>query len=304
MDKNLLSIAIVNYNNRNELGKCLQSIYQTKGAMETEIFVFDNNSSDGSPQMVESLFPQINLTKNPENIGLTRALNFILKKVSGNYILFLDSDTQLKDGALQGLLSFLSRNRQAGIAGARIYNAEGSIQETVRRFPGFNSGLFGRRSLITRLFPDNPISRKLMCMESLNAYEPFEVDYVSAACMMMKREVFDKIGFMDKVFFVYWCDVDWCRRARNSGFKVFCIPSAKVIHYEMNQPWRKKSSKMIIDFHKGAYNYYRKHHIKNPVSVKNTFAISALLLRAVFHLCLNQFKQKERRSNESTISIS
>lgn len=295
MKTDLLSIAIVNYNNRKELKNCLTSIYQTQGPIETEVFVSDNNSTDGSQQMLSVNFPDVHLIKNSENMGLSRAMNVILKRAFGNYILFLDSDTELKPGALNGLLTFLSKTDEAGIAGPRVYNEDGTIQETARRFPNLLSGLFGRRTLIRRLFPDNPVSKKFMCIEKLDEKDPFEVDYVSAACMMMKRQVVEQLERMDEAFFVYWTDVDWCRRAKNRGHKVFCVPSAEVIHYERYQPLKKKSPKMIIDFHRGAYFYYSKHHVERRFSPLNIFSAAVLTLRTLLHLFLNIFKSRERK---------
>jgi len=287
----MLSIAIVNYNNCKEIEKCLESVSATKNSLETEIFVFDNNSNDGSAHMVETKFPKVRLMKNKENVGLSRAINEILKKISGDYILFLDSDTEVKPRALQNLVDFLRKNEDVGVVGARVFNEDGSIQETARRFPNLLSGLFGRRALVTRIFPNNPISAKFMCIDNIDTTNPFEVDYVSAACMMMKKKVVSKLKFMDEDFFVYWTDVDWCKRAKDEGYKIFCIPSAKVIHYERYQPERRKNPKMIIDFHRGAYNYYSKHNASGTFSPMKLFSFVTLTVRTLFHLFLNEFKK-------------
>lgn len=295
MNTNLLSISIVNYNNRRELEKCLHSIYETKGSIKLEIYVYDNNSTDGSPEMIRTRYPSVYLIRSSRNQGLTFALNIIFKKASGHHILVLDSDTELGPNTLQNLSSFLSNRKDVGIVGPRVFGEDGSIQETARRFPTFFSGLFGRRALMTRLFPNNRISRRFMCMENVNSTEPFEVDYVSTACLMMKREVLEKTGCMDEDFFVYWSDVDWCRRVKNNGYKIFCVPSAKITHYERYRPWIKKSPKMIIDFHRGAYLYYRKHNIKSRFSLLKLLSAAVLILRTGLHLFLNYFKRKEKR---------
>lgn len=296
MRTNLLSIAIVNYNNRKELEKCLQSINKTKGSLELEIYVYDNNSTDGSQEMIRTSYPSVCLIRSSRNQGLTPGLNIIFKKASGHHILILDSDTELNTNALKNLSTFLLNRNDVGIVGARVFSEDGSIQETARRFPNFLSGLFGRRALMTRLFPNNRISRRFTCMENVNSTEPFEVDYVSTACMMMKREVLEKTGDMDEDFFVYWTDVDWCRRVKNDGFKIFCVPSAKIIHYERYKPWIKKSPKMIIDFNRGAYLYYRKHNIRSRFSPLNLFSAAMLIFRTGLHLFLNYFKRKEKKA--------
>jgi len=286
----MLSIVIVNYNNRVELERCLRSIYETGRGIEVEVLVFDNNSTDGSAEMVRSGFPSVTFVESDKNIGLTRAANVLLRKASGEYVLLLDSDTEVMPGAIRGLVDFVSTRPGVGVAGPRILNEDGSVQETARRFPNFLSGLFGRRAVLTRLFPGNPVSARFMCKDNLEATGPFEVDYVSAAAMMFRREVLSRVGLMDEEYFVYWSDVDWCRRIKDSGFKVFCVPAARVVHYERYQPRRRKNPRMIVDFHKGAYLYYRKHNARGALSVKNFFAAGALSLRTALHLCLNHFK--------------
>ena len=289
----LLSIAIVNYNNKKELKNCLDSIETTIKDTKKEVFVCDNNSSDGSADMVQENFPDVNLIRNNENIGLSRAVNIILKNISGDYTLLLDSDIELKPGAIQNLLKFLNDNPNVGVVGPRIYTPDGSIQESARRFPNFLNGLFGRRSLMTRIFPNNPISKRFLYTEYIDATEPFEVDFVIAACILTRKEVLDKIGMFDEGFFVYWSEVDWCRRVKNDKYRVFCIPSAKIIHYERYKPWnwKKGNPRMIKDFNKGAYLYYRKHNVKNSFSFKNLMAVSMLSLRTGILLCVNHFKK-------------
>ncbi|MBI5183947.1 MAG: glycosyltransferase family 2 protein [Nitrospinae bacterium] len=293
--RGLLSIGIVNYNNKKELKNCLSSIEETIKDIQKEVFVCDNNSSDGSADMVRKDFPDVNLIRNSKNLGLSKAINIILKSIGGDYFLLLDSDTELRHGAIQYLLKFLNNNPDVGIVGPRIYTHEGAIQESARRFPNFLNGLFGRRSLMTRIFPNNSISKRFLCIDYINATEPFEVDFVIAACILTRKEVIDKVGVFDEDFFVYWSEVDWCRRVKSDKYKyrVFCVPSAKIIHYERYKPWnwKKGSPRMIKDFNKGAYLYYRKHHVKNRFSLKNLMAISMLSLRTGILLCVNHFKR-------------
>ena len=287
----VLSIAIVNYNNKQELELCLHSLSVHEGSADWEIFVWDNDSSDGSADMVAALFPQVHLMRGRKNLGLSRGLNQILPLVRGDFILFLDSDTEVLGQSLNLMLTFLQDHTEVGIVGPRIFNADGSIQETARRFPNIFSGLFGRRALFHRLFPDNVLSRHFMCKDEYQTTQPFEVDYVSAACLLMRREVQEANGFLDENFFVYWTDVDWCRRSSYHGFKIFCFPAAKVIHYERYQPEKRKNPRMIMDFHKGAYRYYLKHHIKWLGSPLIAVSAAVLIIRAGLYLFFNHFKK-------------
>ncbi|MFX0197550.1 MAG: glycosyltransferase family 2 protein [Candidatus Hodarchaeota archaeon] len=286
-----LSVCIVNYNNKNELIICIESVINGIKRLKGEIIVYDNNSSDKSAEMIIENFPSVRLIKSFENVGLARAANEILKIAKGKFILLLDSDTEVKAEAIYNIVNFLRDNNDVGVVGARIYNSDNSVQQTARRFPNLLSGLFGRRAFITRIFPNNPISKYFLCADYINSTQPFEVDYVSAACMLFRREIVTEIGGFDNDYFVYWVDVDWCRRVKNKGYKVFYVPSAKVIHYERFQPKRKKSPKMIKDFNCGAYLYYQKHHVKDPLSLKNLMAITVLLIRTKLCLFLNIFKK-------------
>lgn len=289
----LVSIAIVNYNNRAELEKCLESIDKTKGSIETEVLVFDNGSSDGSSEMVEKRFPEVRLTQNAENLGLTKAMNALLEKSRGEHILVLDSDTELEADCLSNLSNFLDDNPRVGIVGGRVFYDDGRMQETARSFPNALSGLFGRRALFTRLWPGNPISRHFLLADKTDESKPFEVDYVSAACLMLRREVLQKVGPMDVDYFVYWCDADWCRRAKNAGFSVFCVPSARIVHHERYQPKLRKNPRMIKDFHRGAYLYYTKHVAPRRYHITRYIAWLLLSSRTALHLATNTFKSKE-----------
>lgn len=293
MGGNRVSVAIVNYNNKEEIRRCIASIRATRGDIAADVHVFDNASRDGSADMIRSEFPDVDLIANDANIGLTRALNRILRSASGEYVLLLDSDTELKEGSLRGLVEFLDGNPAAGAAGPRIFNEDGTIQESARRFPNILSGLFGRRAMLSRLFPGNPITRKFMMAELWESEDPYPVDYVSAACMIVRRGILDRIGLLDEQFFVYWCDVDLCRRVNDQGYRVWCVPRSRIIHYERYQAHRKKNWRMIVDFHRGAYNYYRKHNaagIRFPLRYP---AFVLLMMRAATHLLLNEFKSRK-----------
>ncbi len=123
-----------------------------------------------------------------------------------------------------------------------------------------------------------------------NYDEPFEVDWVSGACLMVRRDVLEEVGFLDEGFFMYWEDADLCFRIKQKGWKVFCVPQATVVHYEGKSGHTKISNRLIIEFNKSVYHYYRKHHIKRFFDLMNFIAIFGLTLRTLLLLSANIFR--------------
>lgn len=277
-----LSIIIVNYNGGELVVPCIASIYENPPAGSFEIIFIDNASTDGSAEKVAGHFPKVHIWHNAENVGLAKAFNKGLIMASGRCLLSLDNDTRVLPGALAELVAHLETNPSVGAVGARLFNTDMSPQKTARREPSAINAVFGRRSLITRLFPNNRISRRYLMEELLGSDSPYPVDWVSTAALMIRREVFERVGGLDEDFFVYWVDADWCARIRRAGWQIHALPSARVIHDENLRGRRRsrRSKRMIIDFHRGAFRYYVKNHSKtfwNPMTI---VALCGLALRA------------------------
>jgi hypothetical protein len=166
------------------------------------------------------------------------------------------------------------------VAAPRVYNSDMSIQESARNLPSWESGLFGRQSLLTRLFPNNIFSRRYLARDKIGAKEPFQVEQVGATCMIFPWSLLDEVGPWDEGFFAYWVDTDWCIRLKKMNKKIFCVPEARVIHYESNRRGRKKSPFRIWLFHWGAYRLYRKHYTVGIFGPRALIAIVALCMRA------------------------
>ena len=223
-----LSIIIVSYNTKDLLKQCLDSIYGKVQDISFEIFVVDNNSQDGSPKMVKNLFPQVKLIENKENKGFASANNLAIKRSNGKYVLLLNSDTIVLPGSLSKMVQFMDETPKAGATGCKLINPDGSLQS-------FGRGLKRVREKGVR-----------------------EVNWVEAACLMVRQRVIDGIGLMDENFFFYSEDMDWCRRIRLAGWKIFCISQAKIIHYGRGST-RKWDSKIVTEAYKSGYYYARKH---------------------------------------------
>lgn len=286
-----LSIVIANYNAKSHLKRCLPSIYQFQHEVDFEVLVSDSHSTDGSVEMLKELFPKVRILESDTNKGFPAALNKAFKVALGKYILLLDSDTILKPGCLKALAEFLDKNPDAGAAAGRLFSPDGTIQKSAKSFPNPLTGLFGRQTMLGKLFPNNRFSRQYMRLESLYGNDHFEVDWVSAACMIFRRKIIDQTGPIDESYYLYWSDAELCSQIRKYGWSIYYVPGASVIHNEQNDPKKKKNKRMIIAFHKGAYLYYRKHHISSSYSLLNLLAILGLTTRATLHLVLNAFKR-------------
>jgi GT2 family glycosyltransferase len=275
----VLSIVIVSWNEWPKLQECLTSIYRSE-LPAFEVLVIDNGSADGTPDLVRAQFAGVRLHCNPQNLGASKALNFGFARARGEFVVKLDADTELMPDCIVRLLDFLDRRPDVDVVGPRTLNTDGSIQETARNFPGPLSGLFGRQSALTRWFPNNPISRRYLARQFLDATEPFEVDQLGGAFMLFRRRVLTEVGFLDEGYYHYWDDTDWCYRMRAAGKRLFCIPAAQAYHHEGNARGKRKRPKRIWMFHYNAYRFYTKWQTLGYWDPRSIAAGVALLARA------------------------
>jgi GT2 family glycosyltransferase len=227
-----ISTFVVNYNTCALLEQCLKSIFDTTGNLNIEVFVADNNSIDGSPEMVEARFPEVLLFRYPKNMGYTKAINPMLRLGKGEYYLLLHPDLVILPETLEQFVEFFESNPQAGILGANLYYPDGTPNPSEILFPSFKNELL---CLALRLFKRLPGGRKLA-----GNYNPVEwsrkatsrVNWVWNACMIVRRQVFDRVGYFDEDFYVWYADWDLCKRAADGGWSVYYLHAATAIHYE------------------------------------------------------------------------
>jgi len=286
-----LAIVIVNYNTREDVRRCLSSLTTSPVGVAHEIIVIDNASTDGSIDMIREVFPAVRIVVNHENLGLVKGYNQACRTTTAPYVLLLDSDTIVHEMAVDRLYRFLSDHPAVGIVAPQLLNVDGTNQLTARNLPSAMNGLFGRQTLLTQWFPNNPWSRRYLRREDTVRLTAYDVEWISFACGMLRSELFEKVGYFDEDYFVYWIDADWCRRVLEAGFRVSCVPTARVTHVEKNKKGRRKRPRSIIDFHRGAYLYFRKHHASSKWSPLGWVAMCGLGLRACLHLALNHFKR-------------
>jgi GT2 family glycosyltransferase len=219
-----LSVIIVSFNVKKLLRDCLKSTWREmkrNRELKMEAIVIDNASRDGSARMVRHEFPQVILIENKKNLGFARAVNQGIKKAKGKYLLLLNPDTITKEGALKIMVDFVQTHPLAGVVGGRLFDPDGSLQGSCYRLPGI------RRAIQEWWLGKEGISEKY----TPKGKEPTEVEAVVGGAFLIPQKVIKKIGLFDERYFIYFEDLDFCRRARRAGFKVYYLPKAQFVHY-------------------------------------------------------------------------
>lgn len=242
-----ISIIIVNWNTRDLLADCLNSIARTAAGMAHEIIVVDNASSDGSREMVREHFPHVRLLVNAGNVGFAKANNQAIQASAGRYVLLLNSDTVVLPGALPALVRFMDAHPQVGIVGAKLLNRDGTLQPSWARFPTVWSELLGRNSRARERY---------LTREGALA---FAVDWVGGACFMICRAVVEEVGLLDEGYFMYSEEMDWCFRVRQKSWLVCYYPEAQVVHLG-RQSSRQASLRMKAELYQSKLTFFHKHY--------------------------------------------
>lgn len=251
-----VSIIIVNWNTCELLRKCIQSIEDNKQDWNIEIIVVDNASSDDSLRMLKEVFPNVITIRNQVNVGFAKANNQAFKISQGTYVLLLNSDAELTKGVLDELISCADEQTEAGIIGARLINPDGTFQASHTKFPSLMreflilSGI--GRLLFGAWYPSEGPG---------NCMEPFEVDYVEGACMLVRSEALHDVGGMDENYFMYAEEVDWCLMMKKAGWQIWYVPTAKVIHHSSASS-RSRPKERELDLYRSRVKYFNKHYGK------------------------------------------
>lgn len=254
-----VTIIIVSYNTRDSLRECLQSLSAAAGGLSFTTFVVDNDSKDGSAEMVSQDFPAVHLIRNSANLGFSRACNQALELAGGRFILFLNPDTRPQPGSLSGMVDRLNNHPEAGAAGPSLIFPDGSRQGNGGPLPTI--GIEIRRLLGIRKKPiPIPHSDDGSDPQSTGGQlqDVIEVEQVSGACMMVRQAAIQQVGPLDEDFFMFYEEVDWCRRAIRVGWKVYLIPEAVVVHHWMGSV-RQRSREMARQYYRSQRLYYRKN---------------------------------------------
>lgn len=290
-----LDIIIVNYNSTKELLRCLKSLLDGSQDMPLRVQVHDNASKKDDVDRLKRAFPQILLIKNKRNLGFAKAVNNGLKQSSAPYILILNPDTIVQPGFISTAIGYMEDHPEVGILGPKIFDHDGSIQGSARAFPNLLTALFGRKSILSKIFPKNPITRENILTDRSDGMTPMEVDWVSGACMLVRREAVNQAGFLDEVFFMYWEDADWCRRIWQKGWKVIYFPSVSVTHF-VGVSSETNIFRSVFEFHRSIFRLFDKH-ARAPYSLLKPFVFWGIIYRFLF-VFISQLVRKLLRQPE------
>ncbi len=251
-----LSVVIVSYNTRQLLQACLRSLQMAAHSdrLEVETIVVDNNSSDGSAELVASEFANVKLICNPTNAGFAAASNQGLRLAGGRYPLLLNPDTELRPGALRQLYTFARRAARFSAIGPSLIYADGSPQHSCFRFPGLNM-------LALDLFPlhHRLMNGRLNGRYQLDRRMPFNVDHPLGACMLLNPAALADVGLLDEGFFIYAEEVDWCWRAQKRNWQAYCVPAAQVLHHA-GQSTRQFKASMFVELYRSRARLFSRHY--------------------------------------------
>ena len=254
---------------------CIASLLAT-GRDDAEVLVVDHDT-EGVPDLP----PDVRLVRSGENLGLTKAWNRAIPSTTGDLVVLLNPDAVVEGDFFERVETFFDAEPRAGVAGPRILDAEGDLQLSARKEISLLSGLLGRTSLLTRLFPKSPLVRaQFPALAEFGS--PTEVDWVSGACMVVRRETLTEISPLDERFFLYFEDADLCRRARGAGWRVFYVPDVEVLHQTGGSSRSKPRAIWLL--HKSAFLYHRKHGPHGPLNLYSAAVTAGLTVRALAKL--------------------
>ncbi len=252
-----VDIIIINYNSTRHSTINIAALLKSQIRDLITIYVQDNASNDGAVDLRQS-FPPIQLTLNPKNLGFGAAINQVIGQGRAPYVMLINPDACIEDGFFESVVDYMDKHRDIGILGPKVLDDDGSVQGSARAFPNPLTALFGRNSFLTRIFPNNALSRaNVLNLNGVNDL-PMTVDWVSGACMVIRREALAQTGNMDERFFMYWEDADLCRRMWLKGWKVVYYPKAVVSH-QVGQSSRTKPYFTIYHFHKSCFRLFEKY---------------------------------------------
>lgn len=258
-----LSIVIVSWNVRDLLANCLNTIDRGRGELDLEVIVVDAGSVDGSPDMVQEQFAWIQLVAESENVGFPRGNNIGINRAYGRHVMLLNPDTEVIGDALSQLVAYLDQHPNVGVVSGMLRNPDGSIQSSRRRFPTFKTAVF--ESTWFEPYAPKSLLRDYYA-EDLPLDEPVDVDWLTGASLMVRREVIDQVGLMDEAYFMYSEELDWCRRIKDAGWRIVFLPTAEIIHH-VGKSSEQAIIRRHIDFNRAKLRYFRKYHGRTQASL-------------------------------------
>ncbi len=276
MDNKLITVIIVTFNSEATINQCIKSfIEQVKNI---EVTVVDNGSSDDTSKIIRQKFPHVELIQNEENLGFAKANNQVLRQSRGEFVLLLNPDTEVVGDALNKMVSYLEKSKNAGILGPKLLNADGSLQKELSSFPSLLSMIL----ILLKLHRIKPFS--YLVYPKYNYEKIQEVEHLMGSALLVRKEVFKKIGLFDENFFLWFEETDLEKRAKEAGFKVIYYPGAEVLHLVGHSTKQINPIKRQSIWNKSLVAYFSKHKSKMKLIVLIPFLLFSYVLVAMLFL--------------------
>lgn len=289
-----LSVIIVNWNTKDLLVACLDSLSAQKSICKIEVIVVDNSSNDGSAEIVNEKYPHVILIRNATNLGFGKANNIGMKQSRGRYICLLNSDVRVLPNCLQNLVNFMEQNKSIGISSPLTLSPNMSIQDTCRKLPNLWNNVCDLLYL-NKLFPksDSLSGEHMMFFDHRSTRK---VEGLAGCCLMIRKAALDRVGLFDEQFFIYFEETDLCKRFGQAGWDIVFYPDASIVHHHgasaSKDPLR-FSGKQI----KSQVKYWKKHHSKIVVTIFLFILLIhngvRLILRSIFYIFSAKAKKME-----------
>jgi len=276
MPQKKVSVCIVTLNASKYLHHCLTLLEQSQGAEVEQIIVVDNRSNDNTVKMIHEKHSSVTLIQNNRNEGYTIPMNRAMKEADGEYLLILNPDAFVKPKAVAALANFLDLHPEVGIAGPKVLNVDGTFQKSCRRGVARPWNVISYFTGLAARFPDNSKYTGYH-LSHLDENILNEVDGVSGSCMMIRRNLIDKIDCFDERFFAYQEDSDYCFRAKAAGWKIYYVPEAEVIHDSGRGGSAAYKYRSLFEWHRSYYLLYKKHFSADYFPLVNGLFYSAML---------------------------
>lgn len=273
-----LSVVIVNYNVKTYLQQCLRSVLKALEGLEGEVFVVDNQSTDGSLEMVREEFPTVKLLANQENVGFSRANNQAIRASKGEYVLLLNPDTIVGEEVFHTVVRFMDRHGEAGGLGVKMVDGTGRfLPESKRGLPSPTVAFYKIMGL-SRLFPRSRTFGRYH-LGHLPENEVAQIEILSGACMFLRRKVLDQVGLLDESFFMYGEDIDLSYRITLGGYQNWYFPEARILHYK-GESTKKSSVNYVLVFYNAMVIFARKYFTQRAPQLFSFIIRGAIYLSA------------------------
>jgi O-antigen biosynthesis protein len=273
-----ISIVVVNYNVKHFLEQCLHSVFKALKNYHAEVFVVDNNSVDGSCQMVREKFPKVQIIENKVNLGFSKANNQAIKISKGKYILLLNPDTFLQEDTLERCIEFCNKTTDAGGLGVKMIDGGGRFLPESKRSLPTPAVAFYKIFGLAAVFPKSKIFGKYH-LGYLSNDKIHKVEVLAGAFMLLRKEVLDKIGLLDESFFMYGEDIDLSYRIIQSGYSNYYFPETTIVHYK-GESTKKSSINYVMVFYKAMIIFAHKHFTKKNAKIYSLLINLAIYFRA------------------------